>query len=302
MLLSAAVECFLTWKRGADKASTVKWYTAMLKTLLDACPDALVEAVTPEMLDAWRAALAGRERYAGTPSRLKSNRGLSVYSLHGHIRAVRTFFKFCQRRGYIVVNPALDLRCPRLPAEPPKHITDDDVDRLLVAAGDNLRDYALVLVLASTGCRVGGLAGLERSAVDLKTGVIECFEKFDCVNAYYLSEQPLDVLRRWMAVCEGVAVFPNVRTGEALTENGIYQVLKRLAEKAGIAGRWNPHSFRHRKARELLENGASLEIVAEILHHKDISTTARNYGRWTKREVQEKHKRFSRKRFPDMSN
>ncbi len=301
MLVLEALDNFLVFKDGATKKETVKWYRKRLKSLAKMYGDLDITEIKPEHLDRWRADLVNRTtRYDHHPTRPSINtRGLSVPTQHGYVRAVRAFFRFCLRRGYIEHNPAMDLGLPRLPKQEPKHITDEDIDQLLEAAKGNPRDYALVIVLSSTGCRIGGLKELRWDQVDLDAGVIKSQEKFDCMHDYYLIEDAKTALRTWREECKGEIVFSNITTGAPLTYYGLYQVIKRLAKKSGVSGRWNPHSFRHHKARELLNNGASLEIVAEILGHSDVATTANAYARWTKKEVQEKHGRYSRQKYPE---
>ena len=175
MLISEALDNFLASKDGVDKPVTVKWYRKRLRSLVEVYGHLDITEVEPEHLDRWRASLANRKtRYDDHPTRPSVNtRGLSIYTLHGYVRAVRTFFRFCLRRRYIDRNPAEGLKLPRLPKQPPKHIADADINLLLLAAEGKPRDYALVIVLASTGCRVGGLEGLTWDQVDLDAGVIE---------------------------------------------------------------------------------------------------------------------------------
>jgi len=299
MKLAKAFEYFVTSKVGADKPATISWYKRRLKSLVGLYGETDLADIMPEDLDSWRAKLAQRQVcYENHPSRRSvENHGLSVYTLHAHIRACKTFFGFCMQRGYLKNNPAVELKRPQLPKEPPKHITDDDLDRLLLAAQDNPRDYAFIIALAATGSRIGGFVGLTWEQVDLNKGVIESHEKFGKVNEYYLTPEPLEALWRWRRLCEFSVVFPK-SNGEPLTYDGLYQIIERCAREAGVEGRCNPHSFRHHKARELLENGASLEVVAEILKHENVATTAQFYGRWTKEEIRQKHQRYSRQHYP----
>ncbi|MCP4539207.1 MAG: tyrosine-type recombinase/integrase [Chloroflexi bacterium] len=303
MLTCEALDNFLTFKDGATKKETVKWYRKRLGSLRKMYGDLDIAEVKPEHLDLWRADIVNRtSRYETHPTRPSINtRGLSVHTQHGYIRAARTFFRFCLRREYIERNPAMDLGLPPLPKQPPKHITNEDIDQLLLTAKGkgSVRDYALVIVLSSTGCRIGGLEGLRWDQVDLDAGIIKAQEKFDHVHDYYLIEDAKAALRNWREECKGEIVFPNNRSGAPLTYYGLYQIIKRLAKKGGVSGRWNPHSFRHHKARELLNNGASLEVVADILHHGDVTTTVTAYARWTKKEVHEKHGLYSRQKYPE---
>jgi integrase/recombinase XerD len=252
--------------------------------LVDVCGDVDLEVLDLECLDRWRATFG---------------EDWSPWTISGYLQAVRTFCRWCLRREYLERNVANELDRVRLPAKEPANISEGDLEAML-AACENDRDYVLVLVLASSGCRVGGLVGLKWSGVDLDAGTLHVVEKFDALNTYYLVDAVVDELREWQAVSESDYVFPSLVTGKPLKRSGIYQALKRLAKKAEIQGPWNPHAFRHRKARKLIENGADLETVAELLNHSDIAVTAQFYVRWSRREVQRRHSKFSRQSFPGM--
>jgi integrase/recombinase XerD len=88
-------------------------------------------------------------------------------------------------------------------------------------------------------------------------------------------------------------VFVSKRNGEALMPSGVYQVLKRLAKRTGVTGRFNPHAFRHNRAREAMNNGATLADVEQILGHSDGATTMRFYSRWDDHELKKRHSQFS---------
>lgn len=196
-------------------------------------------------------------------------------------------------------NPAARLELPDLPNEPPKDISHADMVRMLeTARASDIRDYALVCFLADTGCRVGGAAGLRLSDLKLDQGRALVREKGRGgkrkARHVYLKERTVNVLQSWLSVRpreKGDAVF--VGAQGPLTESGIYQVLKRLASKAGVDGHHNPHSFRHGWARGALRNGASIGDVSQILGHSHIWVTMRFYGRWADDELKERHDEFS---------
>jgi len=103
------------------------------------------------------------------------------------------------------------------------------------------------------------------------------------------------MLRAWLLVRPGGsdALFVNLSTGQALTESGVSQVLKRLKRRAGVRGRVNPHAFRHGFAREYLKNGGDLATLAKLLGHKDINTTTDFYAVFSEDELAELHEKFS---------
>lgn len=281
MLLSTAIDQYITSLAGARADATVKWYQNRLTTLLRYCGDRPVDQITIEDLESYRATIA---------------KGHSPYTTHGHCRATRALWKWLRKRGHVPSNIALEVQLPRLPSNPPKHIARDDIARLLNVA-KRTRDRAIILILASSGCRVGGLAHLTREEIDLEHGIILCHEKFDRANTYYLTKEAIAALRTWIEENPTGPLWTS-NTGGSLTESGIYQILKRLAKRAGLEEhRWNPHAFRHQKARELLENGASLADVANILNHRDESVTARFYARWTNEEVHKRFQQFSQQTY-----
>jgi site-specific recombinase XerD len=97
-----------------------------------------------------------------------------------------------------------------------------------------------------------------------------------------------NALRSWLDVRDlpGRSVF-------GLKASGVYQVLERTARRGGVRGRWNPHAFRHGFARGLLDNGADLATVSQLMGHSDVSITVRFYARWSDEELHRKHARFT---------
>ncbi len=88
-------------------------------------------------------------------------------------------------------------------------------------------------------------------------------------------------------------VFYNLETLQPLTRNGLYQVLRRMARRAGVKGRFNPHSLRHTFAREYIRAGGDLATLSKLLGHRDVSTTVSHYAVFTDREIAEKHEKYS---------
>jgi site-specific recombinase XerD len=220
--------------------------------------------------------------------------GLSPYTLHGYARAWRTFFRWCVQQDYLHHNPAILLKQPPLPEQPPKALLPEDLARLLAVAHDDPRDYAIVCFLADTGCRVGGLVGLLLADLNFETGRAVVREK-GCggerkSRTVYMKACTVEALRAYLRAhpCEAEArVFQGQRG--PLTTSGVYQLFKRLAHKAKITGRHNPHAFRHGFARGALQNGADIGTVAQLLGHSDVSITVRFYSRWSDEELKAKH-------------
>ena len=284
MVLSTACERFLESLSGARSPATVQWYRFRLAALRQGVGDMRLDAVTVSDLRRWRARSAAR--------------GLSPWTVHGYVRAARRLFAWLVQEGLLNESPASRLELPALPDEPPKALDLADLARLLAAARGCPRDYAIVCMLADTACRVGGLVGLELGDLDLGRGRALVREKGRGgrrkARTVYLLPETVGALREWLDVrpaASGQRVFVGQRG--PLTTSGVYQVLRRLAGRAGVQGRWNPHSFRHGWARAALMAGADLGTVADVLGHVDIAVTRRFYARWGDDELRERHGQFS---------
>lgn len=300
MLLSEAQRAFDLSMIGETAPATRRWYSQRVGSVVKFLGDVEVTRVTTDDLRRWRASLVERDRrWVDHPGRPEAEGGLSPWTIHGHVRAVRRFFRWLVEEKVIKVSPAARLKLPRLPKELPKAISPDDLALLLEAVKSDPRDHAIVCFLADTGCRVGGMAGLGLTDLDLKSGRALVREKGRGgwkSRVVYFNSRTRGALSSWLNVRPEVAtdaVFLSKTRGTALTTGGIYQVLKRLAKQANIEGRFNPHSFRHAWAREALTNGANLADVSQVLGHDDVSVTVRFYGLWSDKELKKRHSRFS---------
>jgi len=293
MRLHKAIQQFLDSQVGVFSPATQKWYAQRLKPLKPLY-DKSLKAITARDPQCLWGKLAKNERWDAHPNRPAVRGGLSPYTLHGYARAWRAFFKWGVQQDYLSHNPATLLKQPPLPEQPPKALLPDDLTRLLSVARADLRDYAIVCFLADTGCRVGGLVGLRLADLNLETGRAVVWEKGRGggrkSRTVYMKACTVEALRVYLCAypCEAEArVFQGQRG--PLTTSGVYQLLKRLARKAQITGRHNPHAFRHGFARGALQNGADLGTVAQLLGHCDVTITVRFYARWADDELKAKH-------------
>jgi integrase/recombinase XerD len=303
LTLAAATSEFLDALAGVRSPHTVLWYRLALKSLGDFLgDDCLVDRITTHDLRRWRSAEAQRkERWRTHPTRPRQRGELSPWTLNDHVRAVRRFFQWLADEALIRQNPARRLELPPLPDEPPKGISPADLSKILRVAEANPRDLALVLFLADTGARVGGVAGLRWEDVSLRHRCATVREKGRGgkrrSRTVYFGRRTQAALERWHQETHGSGpVFSaqsTNRTGQPLTECGIYQVLKRLARRAGVKARCNPHAFRHGFARGMLERGANLAVVGQLLGHRDPAITVRFYARYADQELRKAHDRYS---------
>lgn len=267
MMLSEAVEAFLLSCDGCKAPATLTWYEQRLRSLLTFLgEDACLESVTISDLRRFRSSLAGKG---------------SVWTLHGSCRAVRRFFRWLCDEGRLSHNPALRLELPRLPKGRARGIEHGDLRKMLSAAADlGARELALCWFFYSTGARRGGVVGLRLSDLHLEHRYALVCEKNAKTRMVPLIAEAVAALRAWLSVRPKVAdehVFIG-RRGLPLSGNGVYKVLRRVAEAAGVDGQWNPHSFRHRRARDWLAAGVPLSIVSQGLGHSTLSVTADIYG------------------------
>jgi integrase/recombinase XerD len=181
-------------------------------------------------------------------------------------------------------NPAADLDLPKRRRTLPRTLSPGEAERLIDAANGTtpraLRDRALVELLYGAGLRVSEAVGLERNGVDLDERLVRCVGKGSKERVVPVGREAVESLRRYLARGRPYLdrrhrpeLFLNAQGG-ALTRAGAFFILRRLAETAGLEpGRVHPHLLRHSFATHLLEGGADLRSVQEMLGHADLSTT-----------------------------
>lgn len=290
MLFSEALQEFLIAIRGETASSTVEWYKCRLDQVQAFLGNPPVETITLRDLRRWRAAILNPSEDS-RPTR-------SPATINGYIRAIRRFFSWLEKEGLITKNPARDLRFVQVPDSDPKAISEEDMRKMLEAAQNHPRDYAILCFLIDTGCRARGLVTLTLDRLDLSSRRAVVEEKHPGgtrARVVYFSETAQSALARWLEHRPPVGhnyVFVSQRGGR-LSVWGLYRVFKRWAKRAGIKGRFNPHAFRHAFARTLLKNGASLDTVSKLMGHSSVMVTSRFYARWAPSELAELHERYS---------
>ena len=301
MLLQEAFQLFLNAKRGEVSEEMIKWYQRRLKPLLTqfGCRD--IETITADDLRAYRATLLAKNtRWEDHPTRPMEKGGLSPYTLHQYIRSIRTFFKWLVEEERIASSPAARLKPPSLPKNPPKEVTEESMIKMLDYAEKHAskRDYALLCFIADTNARAAGAATLAVADLDLIQRRALVREKGNGGNArgryVYFKARTAEALKACLANHPGEEyVFVSQRASH-LTPSGIYSAFKRMAKKANVKGRFNPHGFRHGWALGALRRGADLSAVSQAMGHSSIVVTAEFYARWSGDELAEHHGQFSR--------
>ena len=239
------------------------------------------EAVRPQDVDA----LAVRSFLAAL-----TRQGLGKRSQGRALSAVRSLFRFACLEGVMPANPAQGVKTPKVPKTLPRHLRPGEVEDLIEApAGDEplqRRDRAILELLYAAGLRVSELVGLDWKDIDLPARVLRVMGKGSKERMVPFGRPAADALRRWLEVWEDVRdpmtegegegegdpVFLN-RAGGRLTDRSVRRVIDRWVDVAAVARGVHPHTLRHTFATHLLENGADLRAIQELLGHSSLSTT-----------------------------
>jgi integrase/recombinase XerD len=265
----ASLEHFVQW--AAEHGSAKDW-----------------AAVTPEEIGAF---LGWRKR-----------QGMAAATIKLHAVALRIFFRFLVQRKMLSTEPTEFLGVPKIERYLPETLSAPEVERLLAAAGGKtpleLRDRAMVELLYASGLRAAELCGARLENLDLEQGFIRVVGKGGkqrlvpvgasarrSLAKYLDSGRPELVGQR-----TGGEIFLSVR-GRKLTNQRVWQVLGALGQRAGLNKEIYPHLLRHSFATHLLEGGADLRIIQEMLGHADISTT-QIYTHVSSKQLHQAHRQF----------
>ncbi len=211
-------------------------------------------------------------------------RGLSVGTVKRRTAAIRSFYRFLQREALVDADPTLDLAPPRPVLRLPRVLTEDEVGRLLAApdAGspEGARDRALLELMYASGLRVSEATGLNLGDVDLSHELVRAVGKGNKERVVPVGSHAIAALRTYLRSVRPAfarrrpiqALFLS-RRGGRLTRQACWKLVRRYARRAGISRALTPHVLRHSFATHLLEHGADLRAVQEMLGHASIGTT-----------------------------
>jgi len=212
--------------------------------------------------------------------------GRSPRSVARAIACYRGFYRFLVIDNRLKANPADELRAPRAWKTLPRHLSVEEVDRLLeqpdVATPRGLRDRALIEVLYATGLRVSELISLRPADVNLDASYLTCTGKGEKQRIVPMGDEATAWVRRYLRDARPALLgkrssprlFVNARRGgPGLTRVGFWKILKAYGRSAGITTTLSPHVLRHSYATHLLERGADLRAIQMMLGHADLSTT-----------------------------
>jgi integrase/recombinase XerD len=212
-----------------------------------------------------------------------NDNGFKSATVSRNIASLKAFFHYLNNEGVLSNDPTKSLKSPKIEKKIPEILTTDEVFALLEQpSGDSpkeIRDKAMLELLYATGIRVSELINLEVSDVNLKTSSILCRDGSKSRTIPY-GKKAKDALTRYLegsreAIVdnkESTILFANC-SGQKMSRQGFWKLIKHYAKKAGIESDITPHTLRHSFAAHLVENGADLRSVQEMLGHSDISTT-----------------------------
>jgi integrase/recombinase XerD len=209
--------------------------------------------------------------------------GFSVSSTERKLACLKSFFHYLVREGEMGTDPTSDIKLPKKAKRLPKALSIAETIRLISAPQEknhiSLRDAALLELLYATGMRASEAVGLNISDINLSVSFVRCFGKGSRERIVPVNQLTLQAIRKYLE--EGRPKFPKKdkdallvdKNGKRLTRQGLWLIIKKYVKRAGIKGKTSPHTLRHSFATHLLEKGADLRSVQEMLGHADISTT-----------------------------
>lgn len=228
---------------------------------------------------------------------IQKKNGYAASSISRCTASIRSFFSFLLQEGIITDNPALQLDSPKIEKKLPRVLNTKEVDQLLSqpkkSNQNGLRDKAMLELLYASGIRVSELVSLDINDFDPSVGFLRCRGKgmkerivpVGSIAINHVNEYLNNSRAKLLRVNNEPALFIN-HHGKRMTRQGFWKILKKYARQSGINGEITPHTLRHSFATHLLENGADLRSVQEMLGHSDISTT-QIYTQITRRKIRE---------------
>ena len=279
----ALKEFLLSLKADGLSTATQEWYQWLLTAFVEAHYGLTVNEIKPHDLRAYIVEIRAR-RYAAD-------------TVAAHIRAQHRFWKWAAAE-YNLPNPMRGVKYPSKRQPQPKAASMEDLAAMFQAAGEGVygvRNRAMLLFMLDTGCRAAGVINLRVDHVDFEARRALVTEKGNKTRFVVFTSHAARLLHEWIEhrAADVPTMFYDPKTLQALKRNGLYQVFRRMARRAGIEGRFNPHSLRHTFAREYIINGGDLATLAKLLGHRDVSTTVSHYAIFTDAELAEKHEKFS---------
>lgn len=255
-----------------------------------------------------------KEQGLGSPGEVKKehimafvtrqmDQGAAQSSVARSLSCIKSFYRFLQLEDHLEHNPTSDLETPKIRRKLPNVLSVDEVDKLMeqpnVVLPLGLRDRAMLEMMYGTGVRVSELLAVKIEDLNTTAGFLRCLGKGRKERIIPVNRTAIEWTERYLARARNLLVKnPQERTlflnaqGRPMSRQGFFLILGAYAEKAGLQGKEvTPHTLRHSFATHLLENGADLRAVQEMLGHADISTT-QIYTHLTRSHLREVYHRY----------
>lgn len=298
MKLADMVNSFINDVCAGKTNETPKAYRTKLKNLEKFLGEER-EDINQTDIDAFRRYFLNRKIKRRGGKSIKGN--LSKFTVRTTLATCKHFLRWAGEHGHIP--QGIRLLNIKEPEADPKPIEPATVEALLGIAKscgadwERARNVAILYVLRDTGGRVGSVARLDIDSIDLKQGCATVMDKGDHLSWLWFNPPTIAAIRNWLNYRNDLApvdyfLFTG-KTGTGISRVGIYRMISRLAKKAGVQARHNPHAFRHGFARDCLMAGADLGVVSQLMNHSSVVVTHKFYARWKKRELKRFHRAYS---------
>ncbi len=229
-------------------------------------------------------------------------KGLSPVSLRRHIVSIKNLHRFLVREKYTNLDPTVNLESPKVGLKLPAVLNTAEVEVLLsqpdLSTFSGIRDKAILELIYATGMRVSEVVNLTVDNLNLKLGYLRCVGKGSKERVIPLGRVAVEYLQKYLEVVREKSnkklVTDNLfltRLGRKFTRVGLWKLIKKYVKKLGIEKNISPHTLRHSFATHLLEHGADLRSVQEMLGHTDIATT-QIYTHINKERLKDIHKKY----------
>lgn len=266
----------LKGKQKGWSENTLRGYKNILIRFAEAHPDLL--QVDYKEVDEWLLNEMGR--------------GLQANSMCKIIATLKSFYNWAIDEDMIKTSPMRKIVSPKKPKRQPKYLKKDELDAVMSAARTK-RDNLVMQLLYATGARVSELVAIDRDDVDLDEGwIIIRKGKGDKERYVPFDDKTGELLREYLEsrTDSEPALFLN-RYGKRITTRSVQAMVKKAKEKAGVKKACTPHKFRHSLASHMLQNGADLKTIQEILGHEDIATT-QIYAHLNRAKIKEQYMKY----------
>lgn len=280
--LSAALEALELHLSVTVKQSTIIFYRAGIRVLLDFTGDVAVDVISRQTLLHWH-------------NHLKAE-GYAPKTISGYSKGVKRLFSWLVEEGLLEESPAGVLKIRERQTQTPKAITEADYQALLGAARLDPRLHLFILLLADTGARVAEIASITLEAIAFdhrqQRGKIWVEGKGDKGRFVLFGSvvyRELNAYLMYRKETNHPYLFASRATDTHMRPNSLRYALYQAAERAGVRGRVNPHSFRHRFARIFLQRGGDMASLSRLLGHSSVTITLKYYVHWTEAELDHLH-------------